>query len=305
MLVPALCPNCNGTLEIDDKQEAAVCKYCSTPFIVEKAINNYVTNHNTYIQNATIVNKDSDETLLKKGITQIEIGQYEDAIDTFALMSKEYPENWKGWFGLSLANFYMYPEEGFLMDEAIYKIIPENVLVEINEEYAPVEIVDIERLEEKICKVRANTDVYIEDKENVDESITKNQLELSQSKRKTLMLFVCGIIGGISIFLFGFWMISTMRLLALIFICGSGYWMYRFAFKEVRRRRTIECDITQEVSQLTTEQKHLEKKIDSGEAKYSQYVSDQDELNKILEGKLAAKGTNSAQQYYFDVLINN
>ena len=46
MLVPAICPNCGGTLKIDDKQEAAVCKYCSTPFISEKAINNYITHNN-------------------------------------------------------------------------------------------------------------------------------------------------------------------------------------------------------------------------------------------------------------------
>ncbi len=53
MLVPALCPKCGGILQVEDSQEAAVCQYCSTPFIAEKAINNYITQQNTYIQNAS------------------------------------------------------------------------------------------------------------------------------------------------------------------------------------------------------------------------------------------------------------
>ncbi|SEK18915.1 Leucine rich repeat-containing protein [Ruminococcus sp. YRD2003] len=40
------CPNCGGTLAVDNEKDAWVCPYCNTPFIVEKAINNYnVTNN--------------------------------------------------------------------------------------------------------------------------------------------------------------------------------------------------------------------------------------------------------------------
>ena len=35
------CPNCGGTLAVDNEKDAWVCPYCNTPFIVEKAINNY------------------------------------------------------------------------------------------------------------------------------------------------------------------------------------------------------------------------------------------------------------------------
>ena len=41
-LVSAKCTNCGGILEVDKSNEAAVCKYCGTPFIIEKAINNYI-----------------------------------------------------------------------------------------------------------------------------------------------------------------------------------------------------------------------------------------------------------------------
>ncbi|MGN0660773.1 MAG: leucine-rich repeat domain-containing protein [Oscillospiraceae bacterium] len=40
-LVPAICSSCGAQLEVDSTQEAAVCKYCNTPFVTEKAINNY------------------------------------------------------------------------------------------------------------------------------------------------------------------------------------------------------------------------------------------------------------------------
>jgi len=40
-LVPAVCTQCGATLEVDPTQDAAVCKYCNTPFIVQKAVENY------------------------------------------------------------------------------------------------------------------------------------------------------------------------------------------------------------------------------------------------------------------------
>ncbi len=120
MLVPAICPNCNGMLEIDNKQEAAVCKYCSSPFIVEKAVNNYITNKNTYIQNATIIsNKESAESMLEKGITQLRISRYKDASNTFKKMNEEYPGNWKGWYGFFLANGYVTNDMNLTLDNSI------------------------------------------------------------------------------------------------------------------------------------------------------------------------------------------
>ena len=45
-LVNAKCTNCGATLTVDEDKEAAVCQYCNSAFIVEKAINNYnITNN--------------------------------------------------------------------------------------------------------------------------------------------------------------------------------------------------------------------------------------------------------------------
>ena len=40
-LVPAKCTSCGAILEIDSSKDAAICKFCGTPFVTEKAINNY------------------------------------------------------------------------------------------------------------------------------------------------------------------------------------------------------------------------------------------------------------------------
>ena len=40
-MTTAICTQCGASVEVDPKQEAAVCKYCGTPFIIEKAINKY------------------------------------------------------------------------------------------------------------------------------------------------------------------------------------------------------------------------------------------------------------------------
>ncbi|MDY6290709.1 MAG: zinc ribbon domain-containing protein [Succiniclasticum sp.] len=55
-LVPAKCTSCGGKLDVDPAQQAAVCPYCGSAFIVEKAINNYnvTMNGNISVGGATI-----------------------------------------------------------------------------------------------------------------------------------------------------------------------------------------------------------------------------------------------------------
>ena len=61
-LVPAVCTQCGAALEVDPSQEAAVCKYCGTAFIVEKAIHNYNIQHAT-IEHADNVTVDMSGTV--------------------------------------------------------------------------------------------------------------------------------------------------------------------------------------------------------------------------------------------------
>ena len=56
-LVQAKCPNCGGTLSVEDSKKAAVCQFCNEAFVVEDAVNNYITNH---ITNNTVNNNIGD-----------------------------------------------------------------------------------------------------------------------------------------------------------------------------------------------------------------------------------------------------
>ena len=52
-MVPVICSQCGGKIEVDPSQEMSVCEYCGTSFLVEKAIHNYE------VQNARIEHVES------------------------------------------------------------------------------------------------------------------------------------------------------------------------------------------------------------------------------------------------------
>ncbi len=56
-MVPASCTQCGGTVEVDAQSDKAVCPFCGTSFIVDRAINNYNVEHAT-IEHADNVNID-------------------------------------------------------------------------------------------------------------------------------------------------------------------------------------------------------------------------------------------------------
>jgi len=61
-MVPAVCTQCGGELEVDPGAEKATCPFCGTSFVVEKAINNYNVEHAT-IEHADNVNIDMSGTV--------------------------------------------------------------------------------------------------------------------------------------------------------------------------------------------------------------------------------------------------
>lgn len=70
-LVKAKCTQCGAELDVNPEAECLICKYCGTPFIVTKAINNYnlITNNNVVnnIQaNNVIVNGFDEKKELEK-----------------------------------------------------------------------------------------------------------------------------------------------------------------------------------------------------------------------------------------------
>lgn len=58
--VAAKCTECGGNLQIDSTKDAAICPYCGTPFVVEKAINLYNTTNNISANTVNIYNSNAD-----------------------------------------------------------------------------------------------------------------------------------------------------------------------------------------------------------------------------------------------------
>lgn len=66
-LVQAKCTNCGANLEVDNTKEAAICEFCGTPYIVEKAINNYNTVNNIQAGVVNIYGGSSADFVIKAG----------------------------------------------------------------------------------------------------------------------------------------------------------------------------------------------------------------------------------------------
>ena len=104
-LVPAICTQCGARLEVDPNCEAAICKYCNTPFITEKAINNYNTTYVTNIghlhADVVHINDDSSrDSRVKSGETFLKFNDYTSAEEVFIKLTKECPYDYRGWWGL-------------------------------------------------------------------------------------------------------------------------------------------------------------------------------------------------------------
>jgi len=50
-LIPAICPQCHGQVQLNPGCETAVCQFCGTRFLVDKSVNNYYNVNNTNIHN--------------------------------------------------------------------------------------------------------------------------------------------------------------------------------------------------------------------------------------------------------------
>ena len=61
-LVAAKCSSCGGILKVESTLDAAICPYCNTPYIVEKAINQYNMVNNIKANVVNIFESDSRDS---------------------------------------------------------------------------------------------------------------------------------------------------------------------------------------------------------------------------------------------------
>lgn len=102
-LVAAQCTQCGANLEVDPMQEIMVCPACDTLFITEKAINNYNTNiHIGNIHTETVVLNGNTlvDNKVRAGETFLKMADFQSAENVFDKLSKEYPYDYRGWWGI-------------------------------------------------------------------------------------------------------------------------------------------------------------------------------------------------------------
>lgn len=66
-IIPAKCTNCGAALEVDSAKDAAVCPYCGSAFIVEKAINNYNTTNHITANTVNIYGSNTADFIIRAG----------------------------------------------------------------------------------------------------------------------------------------------------------------------------------------------------------------------------------------------
>ena len=116
-LVNAKCTNCGGILQVDDSKEAAICPFCESAYIVEKAINNYNINitNNVNFNNATIningavvhVNENVDiDGLVQRGKECLKYHQFEECEKCFKKVLEKDSQNECAKKGMMLTVFF-------------------------------------------------------------------------------------------------------------------------------------------------------------------------------------------------------
>lgn len=103
-LVKAQCPNCLGVLDIDSTGEAAICPFCGTPYIVEKAINRYTVHNRIEVRDANInLTGDDIEKMLKDadGCFRL-LHDKAEAKTRYEEITRKFPLDYRGWWGLTV-----------------------------------------------------------------------------------------------------------------------------------------------------------------------------------------------------------
>ncbi len=101
-LVAAQCTNCGAALQVDNSKDAAVCQYCGSAFIVEKAIHNYEINNTYKIENANIIVNDEKSFAKRMAAAEeylYQLKEYKAAYDIFNEIESLAPTNYKVWYG--------------------------------------------------------------------------------------------------------------------------------------------------------------------------------------------------------------
>ena len=278
-LVNAKCTNCGGTLSVDASKDAAICDFCGSPFIVEKAIQNYnyhITNNIT-AQNVIIAGKGEmeKERLLQNAKTQLEFKDYATARSIFQEVSTDYPDDYRAWYGMAsidTENFTKvdlsaveFQQVRSFMDRAIMTPPPSRK-AEISKcyEFLNNNKAYINKLESKSSKIEEHIS-------NLNERINANKQKLVLKTDATLVRLLI-VLAGIGIGLIIISLISAKEALLAI---GALFVIGALCIYFIKR--------TVNKTFIAVNRKKINEQIDKDLAK----VSDLQEKNNSIKASIA------------------
>lgn len=116
-LVPAKCTKCGADLQVDNSQECAICQHCGTPFIIEKAINNYHTyvSNNFTGANVTIMNGNK-ASFIERMFTFLQDNNWEQADQYCEKILDIDPKEYRAYLGKYLSEKHFQDINGIVAD---------------------------------------------------------------------------------------------------------------------------------------------------------------------------------------------
>ena len=98
-LTLAKCTACGANLEVDNAKDAAICPFCGSAYVVEKAINHYYTTNNINAATVNVLGASAD-ALFKDAETFEALGAFDDASKKYMQMMEEFPADPRGSIGV-------------------------------------------------------------------------------------------------------------------------------------------------------------------------------------------------------------
>lgn len=102
-----ICPQCNGSIAVDEDKQTLKCEYCGTPFLTEDVIN--------YNINKTIIDIDHIDNLIVHDSKSVEnqlesaraslfkLQDYKKSFEAFKNISEIAAGDYRGWLGMSIS----------------------------------------------------------------------------------------------------------------------------------------------------------------------------------------------------------
>lgn len=317
-LIAAKCPNCGSDVQVNPDERTTVCDYCGGTIIIKEAIKL----HNGAVE--TVTGEAEKERILKMADNCLKNGFLSEANEKYTEVSRKYPDDYRGWFGIIQCN----PVSDHNLDrmENEFKraiaFAPEDIkekitsyrsrrneLIELINKYRELsqkikeETKPKTNTENKITELKQRIEDFKSKVNNIDGNIAQNEIIVKKSSRKIAISLVISAIVLLAAFLFVALTIQDYKYMApfyfsvLVILLCSIIWIPYFCGQKKKTKSLIKEQL-QRKEELNNELKSLEKFLPIKEASLIELDTAlskrQAELDKIkaeqkrLESELAS-----------------